>query len=115
MDNEKMEYYRWLMRIENHEFQTELLSIVSVPYTHSFLEIMNSKHRYFSYFIMCFSIKQGFKRFLFSPSEAAQIIAACEAHLDEKYTMDQIRGGILKEKLIEEDYLAPFKVILVSC
>ena len=50
------------------------------------------------------------------PDEAAEIIAQCEERLIQKkvitepFTATQIQGGILKEYLIEEDYLAPQKV-----
>ena len=49
----------------------------------------------------------------FMPDEAAEIIAQCEQRLIQKkiitkrFTATQIRGGILKEYIIEEDYLAP--------
>ena len=54
------------------------------------------------------------------PDEAAEIIAQCEQRLIQKkiimepFTATQIQGGILKEYLIEEDYLAPQKVKLIN-
>ena len=54
------------------------------------------------------------------PDEAAEIIAQCEERLiqekviTEPFTATQIQGGILKEYLIEEDYLVPQKVNLTN-
>ena len=51
------------------------------------------------------------------PDEVAQIIASCEEQLLKSkvitapFTAAEIQGGILKEHLIKEDYLAPHKVI----
>ena len=51
------------------------------------------------------------------PDEVAQIITSCEERLlknkviAEPFTVAEIQGGILKKYLIEEDYLAPHKVI----
>ena len=53
------------------------------------------------------------------PDEAAEIITHCEERLiqnktiAEPFTAAQIQGGILKEYLIEEDYLAPQKVKII--
>ena len=49
------------------------------------------------------------------PDEAAQIIAHCEeqllkAKIMEPFSVAEIQGGILKEYLTNEDYLAPHKV-----
>ena len=50
------------------------------------------------------------------PDEVAQIIAHCEEHLIKAkiitgpFSATEIQGGILKEYLIDEDYLAPQKV-----
>ena len=61
---------------------------------------------------------QGFHRILFMPDEAAEIISHCEERLMQNKTITepfsaQIQGGILKEHLIKEDYLAPQKVIII--
>ena len=55
------------------------------------------------------------------PDEVAQIITHCEERLIqaktimEPFSVAKIQGGILKEYLIEEDYLVPHKVsILIS-
>ena len=59
---------------------------------------------------------QGFKWILYTPDEAAQIIASCEGRLlktgtiKEPFTATEIQGGILKEYLIEDDYIAPYQV-----
>ena len=59
---------------------------------------------------------QGFKWILYMPDEAAQIIASCEGRLlkvgtiKEPFTATEIQGGILKEYLIEDDYIAPYQV-----
>ena len=59
---------------------------------------------------------QGFKWILYMLDKAAQIIASCEGHLlkagtiKEPFTAMEIQGGILKEYLIEDDYLAPYQV-----
>ena len=51
------------------------------------------------------------------PDEVAQIIVSCEERLleskviTEPFTVAKIIGGILKKHSIEEDYLAPYKVI----
>ena len=53
---------------------------------------------------------------MFTPDEAAQIIAQCEERLmkaniiSQPFTATEIQGGILKEYLQDEDYLAPYKV-----
>ena len=58
---------------------------------------------------------QGFKWILYTPDEAAQIIASCEGRLlkagtiKEPFTAMEIQGGILKEYLIEDDYIFNFK------
>ena len=50
------------------------------------------------------------------PDETAQIIAHCEEWLlkakiiTEPFSVAEIQGGILKEYLTDEDYLAPHKV-----
>ena len=59
------------------------------------------------------------------PDEAVQIIAHCEERLlkakiiTEPFIVAEIQGGILKEYLTDEDYLAPHKVnisfSLASC
>ena len=53
---------------------------------------------------------QGFGRFLFSANEVAQVIASVEARDEKSYSVDDIRGGILKGRIRKEDYEAPFKV-----
>ena len=59
---------------------------------------------------------QGSKWILYMPDEAAQIIASCEGQLlkagtiKEPFTATKIQGGILKEYLIEDDYIAPYQV-----
>ena len=53
------------------------------------------------------------------PDEAAEIIAACEERLIKSgvrttaFTPDELRDGILKGILTEEDYLAPQQVTLI--
>ena len=65
-------------------------------------------------------IPQGFKRILFSPDEVAQVIAACEERLLKTkviiapFTVAEIQGGILKQHLIDEDYVAPLMVGLAD-
>ena len=59
---------------------------------------------------------QGFKWILYTPDKAAQIIASCEGRLlkagtiKEPFTATEIQGGILKEYLIEDDYMALYQV-----
>ena len=59
---------------------------------------------------------QGFRRIFYMPDEVAQIIARCEECLIKAkiitgpFSTTEIQGGILKEYLIDEDYLAPQKV-----
>ena len=59
---------------------------------------------------------QGFRHIFYTPDEAAQIIAHCEECLIKAkiitgpFSTTAIQGGILKEYLIDEDYLAPQKV-----
>ena len=59
---------------------------------------------------------QGFKRILYTPDEALEIIANCEGRLlkagtiKEPFTATEIQGGILKEYLTEDDYMAPYQV-----
>ena len=59
---------------------------------------------------------QGFHRIWFTPDEVAQVIAVCEERLLKTktiaapFTVADIQGGILKQYLIEEDYLAPSQV-----
>ena len=58
----------------------------------------------------------GNTRILFTADEVAQITAACEEWLIAANTItapffiDEIQGGILKDHLIKEDYLALQKV-----
>ena len=53
------------------------------------------------------------------PDEVAQIITHCEERLmkaktiTEPFSVSEIQGGILKEYLIEEDYLVPHKVSIL--
>ena len=53
---------------------------------------------------------------LYTLDEVAQIITSCEEHLlkanfiKEPLTAAKIQGGILKEYLTEEDYMAPHQV-----
>ena len=61
-----------------------------------------------------FSIEKGFKCLLFTPAEAAHIITACKKRINRNFTMEDIWGGILKDLLIDEDYLTPFQVFLAS-
>ena len=62
---------------------------------------------------------QGFCQILFMPDEATEIISHCEERLIQNKTITepfsalQIQGGILKEHLIKEDYVAPQKVIII--
>ena len=50
------------------------------------------------------------------PDEAAEIIASCDGQLlkagtiKEPFTPMEIQGGILKEYLTEDDYMAPHQV-----
>ena len=59
---------------------------------------------------------QGFRCIFYMPDEAAQIISHCEeCQIKAKiitgpFSATEIQGGILKEYLIDEDYLAPQKV-----
>ena len=59
---------------------------------------------------------QGFRRICYTPDEAAQIIAHCEERLIKAkiitgpFSATEIQGGVLKEYLIDKDYLAPQKV-----
>ena len=53
------------------------------------------------------------------PDDVAQIITHCEERLmkakmiTEPFSVTEIQGGILKEYLIEEDYLVPHKVSIL--
>ena len=64
---------------------------------------------------------QGFKCIFYTPDEAAQIIAHCEERLikakiiTSPFSATEIQGGILKEHLTDEDYLAPHKVGSTDC
>ena len=59
---------------------------------------------------------QGFKQILYMPDKVAEIIASCEGWLlkagtiKESFTAMEIQGGILKEYLTEDDYMAPYQV-----
>ena len=59
---------------------------------------------------------QGFKRIFYTPDEVEQIIVHCEERLikakiiTSPFSATEIQGGILKEHLTDEDYLAPQKV-----
>ena len=67
-----------------------------------------------------FIILQGFRHIWFTPNEAAQIITTCEERLlashiiTAAFSMAEIQGGILKDHLVEDDYLAPKKVSPLS-
>ena len=60
-----------------------------------------------------FIILQGFKHIWFMPEEAAQIITACEERvlashiITAPFSMAEIQGGIHKDHLVEDNYLAP--------
>ena len=64
---------------------------------------------------------QGFKHIFYTPNEVAQIIAHCEERLikakiiPSPFSATEIQGGILKEYLTDEDYLAPQKVNFTDC
>ena len=53
---------------------------------------------------------------MYMASETAHVISACENQLkkekicDTPFTVDEIRGQILKDLLTDADYLAPFEV-----
>ena len=57
-----------------------------------------------------------FYKIFFTPDEAAQIISCCEERLlanktiTDGFTAADIQGGVLKEHLIPEDYLALQKI-----
>ena len=59
---------------------------------------------------------QHFKWILYMLDETVQIIASCEGCLlkagtiKEPFMATEIQGGILKEYLTEDDYLAPYQV-----
>ena len=59
---------------------------------------------------------QGFRRIFYTPDEAAHIIAHCKERLIKAkiitgpFSGTEIQGGVLKEYLIDEDYLVPQKV-----
>ena len=59
---------------------------------------------------------QGFRHIFYTPDEVAQIIAHCEECLIKAkiitgpFSATEIQGGVLKEYLIDEDYLAPQKI-----
>ena len=61
---------------------------------------------------------QSFRRIWYTPDEAAQIITSCEERLlkaniiTKLFIVAEIQGGILKEHLCDDDYLAPHKVIV---
>ena len=58
----------------------------------------------------------GFRRIWYTLDEAAQIITSCEERLlkantiTKPFTVAEIQGGILKDHLCDDDYLAPHKV-----
>ena len=55
---------------------------------------------------------------MFTSDEAAQIIDQCKERfmkaniISQPFTATEIQGGILKEYLQDEDYLAPYKVTI---
>ena len=59
---------------------------------------------------------QGFTRVFFTLHEAVQIISCCEEQLltnkmiTDRFSAADIQGGVLKEHLMPEDYLAPQEV-----
>ena len=56
---------------------------------------------------------------MYMASEAAHVISACENHLKKEgihvkpFTVDEIRGDLLKKFLTDSNYLAPFEVIYI--
>ena len=56
---------------------------------------------------------------MYMASEAVHVISACENHLKKEgvhvkpFTVDEIRGGLLKKLLTDSNYLAPFEVIYI--
>ena len=56
---------------------------------------------------------------LYTPVEAAHVIATCENQLlaakiiDHPFSVAYIRGGVLKEHLTMEDYRAPLEVNII--
>ena len=63
---------------------------------------------------------QGFKRFLYTPMEAGEVMASCEARLPKAKTISrpfmakEIAEGALREHLTQEDYDAPLKVKILT-
>ena len=113
LEQETAQYYQWLMWMAHLEFEKELLEIVSrklfwilISYSVSliFLLILTN---------LIFRVLRGY---FFTLDEAAQIISCCEKQLlankmiTDRFTAADIQGGVLKEHLIPEDYLAPQKV-----
>ena len=63
---------------------------------------------------------QGFKWFLYTPMEAGEVMASCEARLlkaktiSQPFTAKEIAEGALWEHLTQEDYDAPLKVKILT-
>ena len=59
---------------------------------------------------------QDFKHFLYTPMEAGEVMASCEARLlkatmiSQPFMAKEIAEGALREHLTQEDYDAPLKV-----
>ena len=62
---------------------------------------------------------QGFKHFLYTPLEAGEVMASCEARLLKQkiisgpFTAKEIAEGALLDHLTQEDYDAPLKVNII--
>ena len=63
---------------------------------------------------------QGFKQFLYTPMEAGEVMASCEARLlkaktiSQPFTAKEIAEGALWDHLTQEDYDAPLKVKILT-
>ena len=93
-------------------FEEELLEIVSYEFPSTAVQSKSPSRTVNKYIKFQRLIPQGFKRILFLQDEAAQVIAACEERLlktkviGAPFSVAEIQGGILKQHLIDEDYVA---------
>ena len=122
-DPKRVEYHDWLLRIQDQQLWEELIEIVSMAFDSIFiifLKIRYSSLNHFDRKLSSLFVFQGFKWVLYTPVEAAHVIAACKNRLltakviNHPFTVDEIRGGVLAQHLTIDDYRAPLEVSLIN-
>ena len=119
------EYLESLLRIEDRVFQEELLEIVSFSsfcYSRQFLSLIDLHSILSSFFSLWFTSFHSCRAlvvWLSPPVKLPKLFqpvrdrALLEGTHDSPFSVEEIKGGILKQFLKEEDYIAPLQVLLL--